>query len=172
MNAITNLCDRVIWLDNGSIVDILPAKEAVKNYLMSSYSSQTSHIQFKMDEEKPAQGISMQLMNNDGESSNQFLFEDDINVKFDYLIRKKIRDGHLYCQLFNSDGSHLMVSYDFDHPESNCSLDVGKHCVKFKIPGGILSPSMYYINMRINSSLMGKLDLSDSEDEKMCSFIV
>tara|TARA_Y100000031_G_scaffold39055_1_gene43902 strand:- start:1072 stop:2280 length:1209 start_codon:yes stop_codon:yes gene_type:complete len=172
MNAITNLCDRVVWLDNGSIVDILPAKEAVQKYLMSSYSNQAPHIEFKVNEDKPAQGISMRLMNNDGESLNQFLFEDDINVKFDYLIRKTIRDGHLCCQLFNSDGSHLMVSYDFDHAESNCSLDVGRHCVKFKIPRGILSPGLYYINMRINSSLTGKLDLSDSEDDKTCSFVV
>ena len=172
MNAITNLCHRVATIENGSIVEIGSPKKVVQNYLMRSYTNKEYYIKFKINEEKSAQGKIMKLIKDDGKASSHFLFEEDINVEFDYVIRKRIKGGHLCCKLFNGDGSHLLVSYNFDHKESNCSLEPGNRSVKLTIPGGLLSGGVYFINMRINSQISGNLESSDSEDDKMCCFVI
>jgi lipopolysaccharide transport system ATP-binding protein len=93
MQTINQLCDRVIWLDGGTIVEEGEPSEVVTHYLQGSHSS-GSRISWPDDESAPgddlARLLSVRAVDEDGNTVDTVDVRDAVGVEIRYRV---LREG-------------------------------------------------------------------------------
>jgi lipopolysaccharide transport system ATP-binding protein len=93
MQTINQLCDRVIWLDGGTIVDDGEPSEVVTNYLHTSHSS-GSRISWPDDESAPgddlARLLSVRTIDEDGHAIETVDVRNAVGIEIGFRV---LRDG-------------------------------------------------------------------------------
>jgi lipopolysaccharide transport system ATP-binding protein len=145
MGAITRLCERSFWLDEGEIV-----LEGLSGEVINSYQSQylTARGEWKgPDPEEVASDfafLSVSVMDEKGQSTTLFGGEEPISIEICYIVRRPLAGCQIGCRIYNSDGIVIMTTTDCDNSGASAlPKEPGLYRSMFKIPGNFLAPGTY-----------------------------
>jgi lipopolysaccharide transport system ATP-binding protein len=153
MQAITNLCSRVILINKGNIIqDDVPSR-VIKDYVMFETSNEGSIFW----DENSAPGDStikltaIRILDEKNNIQNQFFSKSKIRVQFDLTIREVSEDLVVGFDITDEDGVVILRTYHNDSKKEEWpSLQEGLNAIYCEIPGEFLNVGTYYISPKIS----------------------
>jgi lipopolysaccharide transport system ATP-binding protein len=163
MNALTQLCEHGILLEEGRVKTIGPVKDVIQTYLKSRLNQNTSQALFPLDPSKPCQFISVEILGSDGELGSDFSCDEPVTVRLRFEIREAIPSLFLTFFLQNLDGTQVIFSdvRDMD-PAVTERLGVGLHTFEIGIPPRLLAPTTYLLTVTSYIRFTGTIDQHDA----------
>jgi lipopolysaccharide transport system ATP-binding protein len=160
MGALTQLCDRGIMLERGSITTSGPIGEVVKTYLRSGPRPEVCRERFAIDPAKPCQYISAELLHPDGSSGTEFDCAEPLTIRIGFEVRRYDSGTRtLTATLQNLEGlSILFTDFRDGNPSLAEQMHVGIHTFEIKVPPWVLAPTTYQLNLRCVSEYTGLID--------------
>ena len=153
MQAISNLCDRVILINKGVIIQDDKAAQVIQNYLLFETSKNGV---FEWDKDK-ALGDSVirlraiKIMDQNNIIRNHFFSRSKIRIQFDFEIHKMDNLLVIGFDLTNEDGIIILRSYQHDNRQEEWpQLKIGDNSIYCDIPGELLREGTYFISPKIS----------------------
>jgi lipopolysaccharide transport system ATP-binding protein len=153
MQAISNLCSRVILIDKGNIVQDDETLKVVRNYLMFE-TLKNGSVEWT---NKNALGDStfklraIKILDQENNIRNHFFSKSKIRVQFDFDILKLDKSLVIGFDLTNEDGIVIFRSYQNDTSQKEWpELKNGINSIYCDIPGELLREGTYYICPKIS----------------------
>jgi lipopolysaccharide transport system ATP-binding protein len=150
MAAISVLCDRVLWLDQGHFRCIGSAAEIVSSYLFEK-SQKLCSTWYNEDEPDPNMEASLRsvrlLTENNGPTAT-LDFGQPYAIEITYDVLEPVRDLSVTYHLFNSEGVLIYESMDTDMLQwRGVVREPGEYVATCRIEDSLLKPGRYYLSM-------------------------
>jgi lipopolysaccharide transport system ATP-binding protein len=153
MQAITNLCSRVILINKGTVIqDDIPSK-VIKDYVMF----ETSNVGSIFWDEGSAPGdstiklMAVKILDEKNNIQNQFFSKSKIRVQLDLDIAELHEDLVVGFDIADEDGVVILRTYHNDSKQEEWpSLQKGLNSIYCEIPGEFLNVGTYYISPKIS----------------------
>jgi lipopolysaccharide transport system ATP-binding protein len=165
MAAMRSLCDRVIYMDNGSVVADGKTDGIVEQYLESSLvtEAKSSSLTCKI-KNQDFQLLSARLINEKGEEKEVFECEEPIGLEMKLIVRKPVPALYGYLAIMNPEGIIVLEGDSVDAGQNILDgLREGEHTVHLSIPKRTLGPGSYYVDMGFASSQADRHTVDDPE---------
>lgn len=147
MSAMSRLCERGIWLEEGKIFDQGPINQVIQSYLFSGISESNPRVDFELLEDKAAQIISVEALDFQEEPSLTHLNINPFFVKIRYRINQTLTKYRLGIIIRTPDGFEILTRTTSDFDNSLWSDEEGNYAFKVKIPDNLLKPGQYLITV-------------------------
>jgi lipopolysaccharide transport system ATP-binding protein len=135
MNQIRRLCEKVIWMDGGTIRQVGPTAEVVGAY---EAAVNTGTASSDANRGQKARFLSWEILEPRGESPHMVTLLDPITLHFNLEINKEVRHGHHGVALFTMD-RQLIWAWAKD----DVCLEPGLHSFAYDFPMLPLRPGPY-----------------------------
>ena len=149
MGAVTQLCERALWLDEGQGKLTGLSSEVVSSYLCAGVEGQAtwySTVDSEPDEE--VQLKSVRLLSEDNQPTSVVTFDSPFRVEIIYDVVERVRDPSVTYQVSNSQGTLIFESMDTDLPElKGCTREPGQYLAACTVPGHLLKPDRYNVSV-------------------------
>ncbi len=153
MQAITNLCSRVVLLNKGTVVQDSNPLEVVRNYLMyetlkegAIYWDQESALG-----DSAIKLIAIKILDQENNIRSHFFSKFKIRVQLDFIINQLDSDLVIGFDVTNENGMILLRTYHNDSsPDSWPELKVGLNSIICELPGDFFNVGTYYISPKIS----------------------
>jgi len=156
MQAITNLCSRVVLLNKGTVAEDSNPIDVVRNYLMSE-SNKEGAIYW---DEQTAIGdstiklIAIKILDQDNNIRSHFFSKSKIKVQLDLIINKLDRAMIIGFEITNENGLIIMRTYHNDsQPDNWPKLKTGYNSIICELPSDFFNAGTYYISPKVNIHL-------------------
>ena len=151
MQAVANLCDTAIELENGRTVNRGKARDVVHQYLTSGDSLSTQR-QWSLEEAPGDEIVRLLAVRIESENEgSQLTFPTDERIRI-VLEVECIQAPSSLCigfDLFAADGTHVMRSYHTDVVDPPLEVAPGRVKLCCEIPEGLLNGGTYEVAARI-----------------------
>lgn len=153
MQAITNLCSRVVLLNKGTVaLDSTPV-DVVRNYLMFEASKEGAI--FWDDNTAPGDSMiklsAIKLMDKDNIVRSHFFSNGNIKVQLDLSIFELDQDLVVGFDITNENGVVILRTYQNDGPQNSWpTLKMGRNSIVCELPDGFFNAGTYYISPKIS----------------------
>jgi len=150
MDSIITLCDRVICLDQGEIIDDNNSESVIKRYIESTVSfldkdNKIEDIDRSRGKEKAI--IEAWIENSKNKKTNILFMGEKVKVKFSYDIHSRIKTPNFGFRITNTYGQNLFsLNSNISSKEKNESK---MGIAVFDIQDLILLPGKYYITLSV-----------------------
>jgi lipopolysaccharide transport system ATP-binding protein len=135
-STIKALCQRVVWLEQGKVLEFGPADRIVDGYLWDSAATSASSIDFDETDHFAVQFRSV--------LTSQVPGSDDVVVHFRYQVHRPCPGIWLCVDVRNSDG--VCVYYANDSGRWNATTrSTGLHDARLRLPLSLLAPGRYAV---------------------------
>jgi homopolymeric O-antigen transport system ATP-binding protein len=150
MGAITDLCEQVIWIDNGQVRMIGPARDVVGAYLGSG--AQVDGSWFAPENgshpKKEVNIRSLKLIGEDGKLTGSIDYDKQIRLEIAFNIQKPIRNLTITCHVFNARGVLVYETMTSDLVEyKDIAWNSGSFVARCRLDQHLLLPGRYSISM-------------------------
>ena len=163
MGALAQLCERGILLENGSVKTIGPIMDVIQSHLKGGLDSNTARACFPIDERKPCQFLSAEILHRDGSLGSEFSCDEPVTIRLRFEIREPTPDIFLTFFLQNLEGTRVLFSDVRDTDESvHERLGVGLHTFEITVPSRLLAPTTYLLSINSIIRFTGYLEQLDS----------
>ena len=149
MGAITQLCERALWLDNGQVRLTGSSSEVVAAYLSSGAQGQPTweSASAPCDDVK-VQLKSASLLSPDGQPAATVDFDGQFAVEIAYEVMVPVRNLFIAYRLTDALGSIIFESMDTDTTGMKGQIrEPGRYLSRCKVPGGLLKPGHYQLSI-------------------------
>lgn len=150
MGAITQLCERVLLLENGRLKRIGPAAEVVTSYLDSSLGTEVQSTWTSPSLESnhsKVQFRSVRLLSSDEQPVSLVTFHDALLVEIVYDVKDPVSYLSITFHVLDSMNNVVFESMDTDLPEWRGSVrEPGRYRAIAKIPPHLLRPGRYALS--------------------------
>jgi lipopolysaccharide transport system ATP-binding protein len=155
MSAINRLCQSVIWLDAGRIVESGPTASVVAQYLSANSSHEGS---FEWPEGTANPGVdefkllAMRIQGHTGGVTSVVDARYPFYVSFDYRIEKPLPQCRIGFVVATADGTSVFEGYDSDNAHDHNTPGLhgarvpGTFRIRCEIPGELLLPGRYILS--------------------------
>jgi lipopolysaccharide transport system ATP-binding protein len=156
MQAITNLCSRVVLLNKGSVVEDSNPIDVVRNYLMFEAKKEGA---IYWNEQKALGDSTIKLsaikiLDQDNNIRSQFFSKFKIRVQFDLIINNLDKDLIIGFEVTDENGMTIFRTYHTDNQEDKWpKLKVGNNSIVCELPTDFFNAGTYYISPKINIHL-------------------
>ena len=148
MPAVSRLCDRVILLENGKVLENGPTEEVIGKYLNSDHGTSAIKTWEDFDTAPGKDAVrlrSIKLTKSNGEVSETFDIREPIRLEMEYDV---IKDGvellpHLH--FFNEYDVFAFTTIENDPDWRERSRQVGSYTSMVEIPSNFCSNGRYYV---------------------------
>ena len=154
MGSVRKLCERVILLDKGKIVESGPADKVVNSYMYSGmdvigenfftqpYQGRTRGI---MPKQVVASLKAVRVLDESGTVSTKFSVRDNIFIQMDYDLHefREYFDVGLY--ITNDRGERIFATIDRSRDEKGRKGIPGSYSASCRIPGDLLNSGHYFV---------------------------
>ncbi len=152
MGAVTTLCERAIWVENGEIKLEGQASDVVSSYLFSSAEAEGKAIWINSippSADAEAQISSCRILSEDNTLVSAIPFDIPFfKIEMIYNVFKHVPDLSNTFQVTNSEGFVVFESIDSDMPEwKKRTREPGTYTATCKVPGKLLKPDRYTITV-------------------------
>jgi lipopolysaccharide transport system ATP-binding protein len=148
MAAIAQLCNRVIWLDQGRVVKSGPTETIVSEYLSSGKNSQAQWEDLEAsDNSQPTKIRSVKVLCENGDPVTTVSFSKDFCIEIVYDVNETIRNHSITFYLYNSQGVLLFESIDSDSNKQYYEKKPGRYRSLCNLPSHLLKPGTYYMDV-------------------------
>jgi len=165
MAAMRNLCDRVVYMENGSIVADGKTDQVVEKYLESTLvtEAKASSMTCKI-KDQDFQLLTARLIDENGKEKDVFECDETVGLEMRVLVRKPIPALYGYLAIMNAEGIILLEGDSVDAGQNILDgLREGEHTIRLSIPKRSLGPGGYYLYMGFASSQADKHTVDDPE---------
>jgi len=145
-NAVSQLCSKVIYLQDGSIVAQGKTQKIINDYL--SYSTTKSTTLFTQTENKSKEVNLRKVYLDDSQNKDKNLFDYNqaITVNIEYEINKEMENVNVWIGLQASDGNMVFTTVDCDlKPNLLQNRSIGYYKTHLSLPGKFLNIGDYLI---------------------------
>ena len=151
MGAITQLCERVILLENGRIKRIGAPEEVVTAYLDSSLGAEAVSTWSNASPEPKQSKVqfrSARLLSSDKQLVSLVTFNDPVLVEIEYEVRVSLSHLSINFHLFDSMNNLVFESMDSDSLEWKDGLrEPGRYLATATVPPCLLRPGRYSLSL-------------------------
>jgi len=148
MGAITQLCGRTFWLDEGQVKLSGPSAEVVAAYLLTEMEGQATWINSSPLPNAEVQLKAASLLTTLGQPTTVVEFSSPFKVRIEYQVLEPIRDLSVTYQLFDAQGQLIFEAMDTDLPEWKGRVrEPGHYLATCTVPGYFLKPGRYYMSL-------------------------
>ena len=146
--AITSMCERVLWLDGGRLVADGPAAETVVRYLSRTISLSGEKIW--LPNERPGGDIArihaMRIVNKSGQTANHIDVRDPFYVETELEVCQPGYGILLKHDIFSGDNSPVFSALDVNNPTwQQQTWAPGEYRLRMAVPGNFLQVENYPI---------------------------
>jgi len=153
MQAISNLCSRVILLNKGSVVQDSSPSEVIRNYLMFE-STKAGEIEWTEESAPGDEQVklrSIKVLDQDQNVRNHFFSDTKAKIQMVLELAKVETDLVIGFDLKSEDGVTVFRTYqNDDSPENWPELHTGINSLYCEIPGGLLNSGTYFICPKVS----------------------
>ncbi len=156
MESVTRLCQRVIWIDKGQIINDGPAHEVVNEYLSSCWKV-TAEREWQEPTKAPASEAvrirKVRVCTVGGRSTASVDIRRPVGIEMQYEV---LQPGHVLTpsfDLFNEHGVHLFPVHDIGPEWRRTPRPLGQYTSTVWIPGNTLAEG----NMLVHASILSYL---------------
>ena len=157
MSAITRLCKRAIWLEDGCIRHSGNADEVVQTYL-SQGVIEGSIIEFGPETGREAQILGIEILDYQDMRSNNLLIDFPFYIRLWYQFTCDINRYRVGIRIRLPDGFDILTSSSTDIEGELLSDEAGIHSAKIKIPERLLAPGRYLLTCFLGQPGLRTLD--------------
>ena len=145
MRAISDLCDRVLLLEEGSIKRSGPPLEIIEKYLSTESSISSSWVSPEPDKVNgDVKLVSAEILSPDCQPIEIVSYNSGFNVKITYNVHQLIKDLVIYLRISDPVGNDIWTSWDTDLSQWNTNLRYpGTYNSICKVPPFIMRPGRY-----------------------------
>jgi lipopolysaccharide transport system ATP-binding protein len=146
LQAVRTLCQRVVWLKNGSVKRDGPADEVIEDYF-NSFSDETS---FSSHNEQYGFAVKrVSLKNGAGRDSTQFAPGEDMTVEVEFAAEQPLETPYIILAIYGVNGSCFTANMMLDGNRPRVVYGEGKLACRFKaLP---ILPQNYSVKMSIRT---------------------
>jgi lipopolysaccharide transport system ATP-binding protein len=154
MGAVRSLCSRAIFISNGKLIATGSAAQIVDTYLQSSTANLAGHSQWhwkssEMPGDKTLRVTRVCLAKSNGQPTNEFRADEDIQIKIDYQQKTTIRGLRIKLQLVTQLGEIAFMTSDHSSRNEQSQLP-GAYQSTCSIPRNLLNTSQYIVRLSID----------------------
>jgi len=149
MGAITQLCGRALWLEEGRLKLTGASSDVVASYL----SAGTEGYATWKPSSAPPDNIEVQLksarlLSVDNQPTTIIDYDSQFKVEIGYEVIDPVRNLSIVYRLVDSMGNIVFESMDTDSTDWNGRIrERGQHLSVCKIPGSLLKPGRYQLSI-------------------------
>ncbi|MCR4405504.1 MAG: ABC transporter ATP-binding protein [Anaerolineae bacterium] len=149
MGAITQLCERTLWLDEGRLRLSGLSSDVVAAYLSSGTEGQaTWYNPSAAPRDLEVQLKSARVLFGDNRPTATVDFDSPFRIELTYDVFEPIRDLSVAYQLIDSQGSLVFEAMDTDSPEWKGRVrQPGRYIATCRVPGYLLKPGRYHLSL-------------------------
>jgi lipopolysaccharide transport system ATP-binding protein len=145
LGAITRLCERCLWLDDGRLKLDGPSSSVVAAYLHISAEGRSSWQNPEPPEHDDIQITSARLLRRDRETITVD-FSSDFEVQVGYTITRSVRQLEVLCRMTDAQGNIVWTSWDTDATSwRGRPREPGVYLSTCRVPSGLLRPGRYTV---------------------------
>jgi lipopolysaccharide transport system ATP-binding protein len=153
MGAITDLCDRALWLDEGRLKMDGPSVEVVSTY-MASGVHETGYWMGNSPGENSRRLAWLRqgrvIFGNGEKISSLAQYEEPVKIEIEYEIKSSIRAFMVYLLLRDASGNILMGSHDTDGTDKLDQIrEPGIYQSICELPRRLFRPGHYFVSIGI-----------------------
>jgi lipopolysaccharide transport system ATP-binding protein len=152
MGAITDLCGRAIWLEEGRLKLEGPSMDVVNSYLDSAINGVDRWVADELgaDSGRKAWLQEARIVSNGGSAATTFKYDEQVRLEIHYIIKDSVREFRSYHMLRDSRGAILWGSQDDDdRRRRGKAREPGCYVSTCVIPQRLLRPGRYYVSVGI-----------------------
>ena len=161
MGAITRLCERTLFLDNGHVSADGPSEEIISHYLSSGAVTTGEQVwnngisnsgvtEFKI--------LAVRIRNEEGTITGTFDVRKPFSIEIEYEVLKRLPHCRVGFWITTTDGITVLTTYDSDRQEYEGIRQEGRFSTKCTVPGNLLSPNRFAIS--VNAGMVGYKNLA------------
>jgi lipopolysaccharide transport system ATP-binding protein len=164
LNLVRNVCQKVLWLEHGKIMDYGDAHKVCNEYEARAIKQETKSIQ---SSEKKGSRISLDplvkmkdvlFLNSKREKHSEFLVGESLTIRIHYAANRKVTNPLFSVSLINPEG--VLVFSNFSHYDGFELKEIsGEGFIDFTIKSLDLKPSTYYCTV-----VMAENDMANNLD--------
>jgi len=155
LEAITDLCNKGIFLKNGLIESTGTAIDSVNSYMRSFHES--SEVLQRTFPIKKGSGYITQARFVTDKKTPNFEYNDKISFRFEYLLNEDLPDAELNVDLCR--GTEKISMYFGREMRPGEKSIKGLNTVELQLPVGILNKGNYYLNLALHDNYRQFLDI-------------
>ncbi|MGV8962752.1 MAG: ABC transporter ATP-binding protein [Candidatus Saccharimonadaceae bacterium] len=153
MQAITNLCNRVVLLNQGSVAQEGNALDIVRNYLL--YESLKEGAIYWDDQTAKGDSIiklkSIKIMDQDDNIRSHFFSKFKIKVQMDFIINQLENDLVIGFDVTNENGVTILRTYHNDgQPDNWPKLKLGLNSIVCELPEDFFNSGTFHISPKVS----------------------
>ncbi|HEX8843683.1 MAG TPA: ABC transporter ATP-binding protein [Pyrinomonadaceae bacterium] len=152
MSAITRLCQRTIFLEEGSVVADGPSHQVVSRYLNSGMGT-TARREWPDESKAPGNEVArlraVCVRNEEGEITDAVDIRRDVYLEVEYEV---LKDGHILIPnfgVYNEEGVMVFLTHDSDPAWRRKERPRGRYTSTARIPGNFLSEGTLVVGVAI-----------------------
>jgi lipopolysaccharide transport system ATP-binding protein len=148
MGAMAQLCHRGVLLEKGTVTAIGPIRDVIGTYLQSGSDHKTARSQFPVERSKPCQFLSAEVLHVNGAPGSHIGCDEPFIVRLRFEVRAPIPSLRIWFTLLNAEGIRVFNSEaSDDDPSTADRLEIGRHTFEITVPGQLLAPMTYLMNI-------------------------
>jgi lipopolysaccharide transport system ATP-binding protein len=152
MGAITRLCQKCIWLDQGRVLGAGAAATVVQSYMTSGLAERAEYLQAAAPEKKITLRRAL-VAGADGQARGEVGFHEHSRIVIEYEVNQPVEGVSVSIALYTVDGTCAFVSADTDaRAELLGTRAPGRYQSAVEIPPAWLNVGRYVVNVTIASA--------------------
>mgnify|MGYP001239569306 CR=1 FL=1 len=149
---VRRFCDRVLWIEEGRVVQCGLARDVIQSYLQH-VGGPTSGEEYKQTagDEGGEEGVvlsEVMCIDESGNNTHTVLPGASIRIRMSYSCTSVIEDVVFGCSVSRSDGLHVFESSSIDEC-SECRLDLGSGQVELSLGSLHMGPGVYKVSVGV-----------------------
>ncbi|MCU1267020.1 MAG: Teichoic-acid-transporting ATPase [Acidobacteria bacterium] len=163
--AVTQLCRRALWLNDGQLESCGNSRDVVAAYLSKSYSGKHSWVQSARDAMESCREISLssvRLCQGTQQATGVVRFDQEFTAEIEYEVKKAVTDVSIVLRIVTESGTIVFSSSDTDTPSprvgflceeswrDDCGAELrsqGHYISTCKIPGRLLKSGSFFLTV-------------------------
>jgi len=152
LGAVTQLCRRALWLNDGHLELDGNARDVVAGYF-SRLSAQTNCWERQQENgdtpNLPIALLSVRLRQQGRENTGSLNFDQPFAVDVEYQVKKTMADLRIVLRILSESGTIIFTSSDGDTPSGSGEpvRPEGRHLSVCNIPGNLLRPGKFFLTV-------------------------
>ncbi|MEI6788334.1 MAG: ABC transporter ATP-binding protein, partial [bacterium] len=151
MHAVATLCHKVIWLENGQVRDIGPARQIIANYTTEALLKNKTHPHNTQLHDNPTVIERVRVMDTLNEERNYYDISEPITIEIQTQQQSLLSPLRYVLRIYSAEEDTLVLGTTSLHdPSLSCPLDAGHQAVQCRLPGNLLNIGTYWISVGID----------------------
>jgi lipopolysaccharide transport system ATP-binding protein len=147
MRAISRLCQRGIWLEEGRIAEVGPVDQVIQSYLFSGVTEHKPMVEFSPQDGVEGQILTVKALDLMGNPSLVHLCKNPFSLQIRYRLNEEMKNYRLGVKLRTPDGYEVLTRTNSDLDNTLWTDSPGEYSLLVDIPGQLIKPGKYLVTV-------------------------